>query len=99
MARQQRGSFDATWLPFGMSIGIAVGIGTGLVIFGNIFAGAAVGVVLGAVIGIALGTANRRRGRSDEEIEDEQYRQFVQDNPHLQDPDDPRDERGRETER
>lgn len=86
---QQRRKFDATWLPFGMSIGIAIGIGTGLVVFGNIFAGAGVGFILGAAIGIALGTAGRRQGASDEEIEDredEEYREYLAQHPQLREP-------------
>ena len=60
MAQKKKSSFDATWLPFGMSLGTAAGIGTGLVIFDNLLAGVALGLALGTVLGIALGSSRRQ---------------------------------------
>lgn len=75
MTPPTRRRFDATWLPFGMMIGFVVGIGLGLSVIDNLAIGAVIGFAVGAGLGIVLGFRNTGSSASDEDAEDDLYRQ------------------------
>lgn len=67
--------FDATWLPFGMILGFTVGIGIGLGVIDNLAIGALIGFAVGTALGIALGFRGMGGSASDEDAQDDLYRQ------------------------
>ena len=60
MPRKRR-AFDATWLPFSVTIGFALALGVVLPVTGSVLFTAGAGVVLSAVLGTVLGLRPRRR--------------------------------------
>ncbi len=67
--------FDATWLPFGMMLGFTVGIGIGLGVIDNLAVGALIGFAVGTAFGVALGFRGTGGSATDEDAEDDLYRQ------------------------
>ncbi len=67
--------FDATWLPFGMLLGFVVGIGLGLAVIDSLWIGALIGFAVGTVLCILLGFRSPKDSVSDEDAEDDLYRQ------------------------